>query len=106
MKFLIPTESNSVLNELYSVSGNVPVCTVYSSVPVTALSMRSVIKGNYHLIENIFQPQQRNFGLYYLTYSGALLNQTSHYSISCFIETIWEEKDIQFKINIITTGKR
>ena len=101
--FLIPSESNLASAKLYKSLGDVPICAVYSSVPVEDISYGVIKDGKYLPIKPVDDPQPRNAGLYFVPINFDLLNQISRYYHSCSVKTIWEEKETNFTLTF--TGK-
>ena len=98
--FLIPSISG--IAEISSSDGTIPVCAVYSSVPVKSMKFKVVINNNpidlpaMHVIHE-------GFGLNFVTLSGDTARQISSYFKLCIVETKWETIETA-EYNIVING--
>ncbi len=87
--FLIPSSESSVI---YDIDGTVPVCAVYSSIPVTSLKLYSIFPFG--------EDSSLNTGLYLVTVGGFLFSSLKAYVDQCVAKTVWETIEINYDLQV------
>ena len=99
--FLIPSTYSSGKTEIHASDGHVPVCAVYSSIPVVSMKFHVIINGNSVTIASDYT-YASEMGLYSI--SGHIIRQLVQYVKSCQIETVWDTIETSYDI-IYVEGK-
>ncbi len=99
--FLIPSISAGIA-EIASSHGVIPVCAVYSSIPVTSMKFGVIISGIRSRIDLASHTTHEGFGLNFMTLSPTIVEQIFTYTKLCIVKTKWET--IETDYNIVVNG--